>query len=72
MQCKKPGLSLPLHCTLSRKLLIAALTLAHTCYKHSFFAAAAAAAAAAVLAKKPEYAAVLERMCEPERLIVFR
>jgi hypothetical protein len=35
-------------------------------------AAAAAAAAAAVLAKKPEYAAVLERMCEPERLIVFR
>jgi hypothetical protein len=34
--------------------------------------AAAAAAAAAVLAKKPEYAAVLERMCEPERLIVFR
>jgi hypothetical protein len=30
------------------------------------------AAAAAVLAKKPEYAAVLERMCEPERLIIFR
>ncbi|KAF6248937.1 glutamate dehydrogenase [Scenedesmus sp. NREL 46B-D3] len=25
-----------------------------------------------VLAKKPEYAAVLERMCEPERLITFR
>jgi glutamate dehydrogenase (NADP+) len=25
-----------------------------------------------VLAKRPEYATVLERMCEPERLIVFR
>ncbi|WIA23076.1 hypothetical protein OEZ86_009988 [Tetradesmus obliquus] len=25
-----------------------------------------------VLAKKPEYASVIERMCEPERLIVFR